>query len=69
MDGVTRRFGDDIAESPEVGKLAIPEVGDLELARISEITLTGVVPYGTESFVWQWKEAFGSSVIRLLPRG
>ena len=69
LDGVTLRFGDDIAESPEVGQLAIPEIGDLELARISEITLTGVVPYGAESFVWQWKEAFGSSVIRVLPRG
>ena len=34
LDGVTLRFGDDIAESPAVGQLAITEVGDLELARI-----------------------------------
>jgi len=69
LEGVTLRFGDDIAESPQLGQLTIPEIGDLELARISEFVLTGVVPYGAESFVWQWKEAFGSSVIRVLPQG
>ena len=69
LEGVTLRFGDDIAESPKLGQLTIPEIGDLELARISEVILTGVVPYGAESFVWQWKEAFGSSVIRVLPQG
>ena len=69
LEGVTLRFGDDIAESPQLGQLTIPEIGDLELARISEVVLTGVVPYGAESFVWQWKEAFGSSVIRVLPQG
>ena len=69
LEGVTLRFGDDIAESPQLGQLTIPEIGDLELARISEVILTGVVPYGAESFVWQWKEAFGSSVIRVLPQG
>ena len=69
LEGVTLRFGDDIAESPKLGQLTIPEIGDLELARISEFVLTGVVPYGAESFVWQWKEAFGSSVIRVLPQG
>ena len=69
LEGVTLHFGDDISGSPQIGKLTIPEIGDLELARISELVLTGVVPYGAESFVWQWKEAFGSSVIRVLPPG
>jgi hydrogenase/urease accessory protein HupE len=69
LEGVTLYFGDDISGSPQIGKLTIPEIGDLELARISELVLTGVVPYGAESFVWQWKEAFGSSVIRVLPPG
>ena len=69
LEGVTLYFGDDISGSPQIGKLTIPEIGDLALARISELVLTGVVPYGAESFVWQWKEAFGSSVIRVLPPG
>jgi hydrogenase/urease accessory protein HupE len=69
LEGVSLRFGDAIAENPEVRQLTISEIGDLELARISEILLTGIVPYGTESFIWQWKDAFGSSVIRVLPQG
>ena len=69
LEGVTLRFGDNIAQSPQIGKLTIPEIGDLELARISELVLTGVVPYGAESFIWQWEKAFGSSVIRVLPQG
>ena len=69
LEGVTLRFGDNIAQSPQIGKLKIPEIGDLELARISELVLTGVVPYGAESFIWQWEKAFGSSVIRVLPQG
>ena len=69
LEGVTLRFGDNIAQSPQIGKIKIPEIGDLELARISELVLTGVVPYGAESFIWQWENAFGSSVIRVLPQG
>lgn len=45
--------------------LSTQEVGDVELARESEISLTGDVPKGAQVFSWKWPEKFGASVLRV----
>lgn len=49
--------------------LSIPPVGDLAAARISEITLEGQLPPGTDTVLWSFDPAFGDSVIRLRREG
>ena len=45
--------------------VTIPRVGDLAEARISEVTLTGRFPPGTDDVLWSFNPDFGDSVIRL----
>lgn len=49
--------------------LSIPPVGDLATARISEVTLEGRLPPGTDMVLWSFDPAFGDSVIRLRREG
>ncbi len=53
------------AEPLRVTGVTVPPVGDLAEARISEVTLTGMIPAGTELVVWDFDPVFGDSVIRL----
>lgn len=45
--------------------LTVPPVGDQDLARISTLTFTAALPAGTQRASWQWKAAFGESIIRV----
>lgn len=49
--------------------LSIPPVGDLATARISELTLEGRLPPGTDTVLWSFDPSFGDSVIRLRREG
>lgn len=49
--------------------LSIPPVGDLATARISDISLEGRLPVGTDTVFWSFDPAFGDSVIRLRLEG
>ena len=46
-------------------EIEIPEIGDVELARESQITLTGRIPAGARQVVWTYPEVYGSNVLRL----
>ena len=45
--------------------ITIPPVGDQELARISTLTFTAALPADAQHAAWQWKAAFGDSIIRI----
>ena len=48
----------------EIVSFDIPEVGNVEDARISSVTLTGVLPDGASPVVVGWKAALGPLVVR-----
>ncbi len=52
------------AQAVSVKSLTIPEIGDIELVRISQLIVTGLVPAGGKNLVWQWDAAFGPIVLR-----
>ncbi len=45
--------------------LDIPPVGDPELARISTLTFTALLPAGAQRASWQWDATLGDSIIRV----
>ena len=45
--------------------ITVPPVGDPELARISTLMFTATLPAGAQRVSWQWKAAFGDSIIRV----
>jgi hypothetical protein len=57
------------AELLSVAGMVIPPVGNLTEARISEVTLAGVLPAETDQVIWSFDPSFGDSVIRLRAAG
>ncbi|MBT8421670.1 MAG: HupE/UreJ family protein [Gammaproteobacteria bacterium] len=47
-------------------RIEIPPVGDLELARDSEIVLSGELPASVEPLTWSWPREYGGHVIRFV---
>jgi len=45
--------------------VAIPEVGDIELARDSDINITGILPENIDNMSWKWDAKFGNAVLRV----
>lgn len=50
---------------PTVQAIAIPPLGDTDLARISEMVLSGALPAGAKALTWAWDRGFGAIVIRV----
>ena len=46
--------------------LVVPPAGDLELARDSEIRLSGTLPSADEALIWVWPREYGSYVVRFV---
>ncbi|MFD0915259.1 HupE/UreJ family protein [Pseudahrensia aquimaris] len=57
-------FGDSTAAF-DIAGMTIPEVGDTELARLSTLQLTGMVPEGTQTVAWAYASRYGASILRI----
>ena len=55
----------DKEQTLKVIKLNIPDIGDTDLARDSNIILTGQLPQNTQQIQWRWSEKFGANVVRI----
>ncbi len=45
--------------------VVIPEVGDIELARDSDINITGLLPENIDNMSWRWDAKYGNAVLRV----
>ncbi len=52
-------------EPLQILDVTIPEVGDIELARDSDINITGLLPENVDSMSWKWDAKFGNAVLRV----
>lgn len=52
-----------------VENVVVPDVGDTALARVSVISLAGQASVNAKTLVWQYRDAFGDSVVRLAGAG
>jgi hypothetical protein len=55
------------AVEPDTILVNVPEVGDTDLARDSTLVFSGALPEGASTLTWRWPQAFGASVIRMMP--
>ena len=68
LGGIQIEF-DGVKVQPTITSIEIPPAGDLALARISTVTLAGVIPAGTKTFRWRYAPEFGSNVLRVKRAG
>ncbi len=64
LQGITL-LADNQPQNLTLSKANIPEVGDTDLARDSNIILTGQLPPNTQEISWAWSKDFGANVIRV----
>ena len=64
LQGITL-LADNRPQNLTLSKANIPEVGDTDLARDSNIILTGQLPPNTQEISWAWSKDFGANVIRV----
>ena len=64
LEGISLKV-DGARIKPTVQAMTIPPVGDMDLARISEMVLTGTLPVGANQLTWAWDRGFGAIVIRV----